>query len=91
MTKALTGKVIGQVQGVGFRYSALAMAQRFRVAGWVRNDPDGGVAFLVQGEAASVDLMLDWLKRGPPGAAVQRCSSTVQTYDPLITDFRIRH
>ncbi len=39
----------GRVQGVGFRATAAAIAERFDVTGWVRNEPDGSVLLEVQG------------------------------------------
>jgi len=36
----------------------------------VRNQRDGSVEVQVEGPAASVDRMLDWLRRGPPSAQV---------------------
>ena len=61
----------GGVQGVGFRYTARLQADRFGVAGWVRNRADGTVEAEVEGDEASVQAMLDWLAEGPPGAAVR--------------------
>ncbi len=56
--------VSGIVQGVGFRYSAVAEAERLGVAGWVRNRADGSVEAEVEGEPEAVGRMLDWLRRG---------------------------
>ena len=64
--------VHGVVQGVGFRYSARIEARRLGLAGWVRNRRDGTVEAEVEGDAASVQAMLDWLATGPPGATVHR-------------------
>ena len=44
----------GRVQGVGFRYTALALAREFEVAGYVQNLPDGRVRLEVEGEASEV-------------------------------------
>jgi acylphosphatase len=44
----------GRVQGVGFRFTALALAREFEVAGYVRNLPDGRVRLEVEGEASEV-------------------------------------
>ena len=41
--KAVVAKVTGRVQGVGYRYAALRMAEKLRLQGWVRNAPDGSV------------------------------------------------
>ncbi|MCI4656856.1 acylphosphatase [Cryobacterium algoricola] len=62
--------VRGIVQAVGFRYYAQAEARRLGLAGFVRNHRDGSVEVQVEGPAASVDRMLDWLRRGPPSAQV---------------------
>ncbi len=60
----------GRVQGVSFRSSMLDKAIEFRVRGWVRNNEDGSVEALIQGEEADVWKLLDWAGGGPPGAQV---------------------
>ncbi len=49
----------GRVQGVGFRYRAMRIAQGFEVAGYVRNLPDGRVQLEAEGAAAEVQAFLD--------------------------------
>jgi acylphosphatase len=39
----------GQVQGVGFRYSAKSVASGFEVTGAIRNLPDGRVELTAEG------------------------------------------
>lgn len=70
----------GEVQGVGFRYSARREADRIGVAGWVRNRADGTVEAEVEGDEASVRAMLDWLAEGPPYAVVR--STEVEDVEP---------
>lgn len=48
----------GRVQGVGFRYRTSAIARRFAVAGYVRNQPEGSVELVVEGEARELDAFL---------------------------------
>jgi acylphosphatase len=48
----------GQVQGVGFRYTAQAVAAGFPVAGYVRNLPNGEVELVAEGPAHQVDAFL---------------------------------
>jgi len=62
--------VTGTVQGVGFRWAAREQAQAIGVAGWARNRADGSVEVEVEGEPATVDRMLAWLREGPPGSEV---------------------
>ena len=62
----------GRVQGVFFRDSMRREAQRFAVAGWVRNRSDGTVEAVVHGEPAAVDAIVRWARRGPERAQVER-------------------
>lgn len=54
--------VSGLVQGVGFRFTARALAARYKVKGWVRNTRGGGVELEVAGPAADVDRFLQSLQ-----------------------------
>jgi acylphosphatase len=46
---------IGQVQGVGFRFTTFNTANRHQLTGFVRNLPDGTVEMLAQGPAQAID------------------------------------
>jgi acylphosphatase len=48
----------GQVQGVGFRYTAQGLARGYPVAGYVRNLPDSRVELVAEGPADQVDAFL---------------------------------
>ena len=48
----------GRVQGVGFRYTAREIAERFNVAGYVENLPDGRVHLVAEGEPAEIERFL---------------------------------
>ena len=48
----------GQVQGVGFRFTAVSVAQRYRVTGNVQNLADGRVVILAEGEETELDRYL---------------------------------
>lgn len=48
----------GDVQGVGFRYTAASIARGYPVAGWVRNLSDGRVRLFVEGAERDVDAFL---------------------------------
>jgi acylphosphatase len=45
----------GRVQGVGFRFTVLNVANNYRLAGSVRNLSHGAVEVYVQGPAESID------------------------------------
>jgi len=48
----------GRVQGVGFRFTTRQIAGRYRLAGFVRNLPNGTVEMFTQGDADDVNRCL---------------------------------
>jgi acylphosphatase len=81
--------VHGQVQGVFFRDSARRKASERGVAGWVRNCPDGTVEAVFEGDPGSVAAMVDWCRRGPRGAGVERVEESEEAPEAL-TGFSVR-
>ena len=63
--------VRGRVQGVGFRVFALQQAQRWGVAGWARNLPDGRVEIVAEGDVQALEEFAASMRRGPAGARVE--------------------
>ncbi|WP_125574263.1 acylphosphatase [Levilactobacillus huananensis] len=81
--------VSGQVQGVGFRWSASQLAQQIGLTGTVRNCRDGQVELIVTGSADQLAELIVQLKRGlTPWIVVDRLSVTLL---PLrqFSDFQI--
>jgi acylphosphatase len=62
--------VRGSVQGVFFRAETHDRARSLGIAGWVRNAPDGTVEATFEGDEEKVKSMVEWCRRGPPGARV---------------------
>ena len=52
----------GQVQGVGFRYTAKTVAAGFEVTGTVRNLPDGRVELVAEGARAELESFRDAIR-----------------------------
>lgn len=68
--RAIRATVRGSVQGVGFRYATVGQARRLGAMGWVRNADDGSVLVHAEGPEEAVDGLVDFLREGPRGAAV---------------------
>jgi acylphosphatase len=64
--------VHGFVQGVGFRFAVEREARSRGVAGCVRNRFDGTVEAVFEGEPEDVEALVDFCRRGPRGAQVDR-------------------
>jgi acylphosphatase len=89
MSKAVTVRVTGRVQGVSFRWYTLQEAERLGVRGWVRNEPDGSVAGHFEGDDEAVDAMVEWCRHGPSYASVRHVAvSETQTGGAAAFDIR---
>jgi acylphosphatase len=69
-------RIVGRVQGVFYRASALAKARDLGLAGYARNRDDGSVEIVAEGEEASLERLLAWCRVGPPAARVTRVDVT---------------
>jgi acylphosphatase len=62
--------VRGRVQGVGFRWFVEREAHILKIAGWVRNNPDGTVEILAQGTRDQLAGLHSRLREGPRAARI---------------------
>jgi len=81
--------VRGRVQGVFFRAEAQARARSLAIAGWARNEPDGSVQAVFEGDRPRVQSMVEWCGRGPRGAHVEKVE-TVWGEPEGLSGFRVR-
>ena len=56
----------GEVQAVGFRYTAYLYANQIGLTGWVKNLDDGRVQMEVQGRLSDIRRLLAHLRKSPP-------------------------
>ena len=59
------GKIIGQVQGVGFRSWTKKTAYKYKLNGWVMNCSDKSVEFVVSGKKNNIDKFIKECYEGP--------------------------
>jgi len=81
----------GRVQGVYFRSYTRSEAERLSLNGWVRNLHDGSVEAVFEGEKASVEKMIAWCQKGPPGAIVTNAEIEWQDYAGEFDGFSVEH
>jgi acylphosphatase len=72
-------RIVGRVQGVGFRESCRREARALGLAGAVHNLADGSVEAVFEGPAPLVEQMLSWCHHGPRMAHVRHVEVTVET------------
>jgi acylphosphatase len=78
---AATLRVEGRVQGVGFRWWTVGVAQRLGLSGWARNRADGSVEILAIGEAAAIADLERAVTEGPQAAHVTAVRRTAAEDD----------
>lgn len=71
MVKHFNITIRGKVQGVWYRASAQAEAQRLGLAGFARNMPDGSVYCEAEGEENRLQEFVKWCHHGPQLAKVE--------------------
>jgi len=81
----------GRVQGVFFRSETQDEALRKGVTGWVRNLPDGKVEAVFEGEKDKIEALIEYCRRGPPGARVTRVEVKWENYTGEFRSFNIRY
>jgi acylphosphatase len=87
--KARRWVLSGEVQGVGFRYTARQIADRIGVRGWVRNLPDGTVEVQVAGTDDQLELFKRELQKGSRTARVEGLEEEELTQIPTWQSFNI--
>ena len=75
--------VHGHVQGVFFRDSVRRRALAAGVSGWVRNNRDGTVEAVFEGDADAVESLVAFSHDGPRGARVDRVEVVAESVENL--------
>jgi acylphosphatase len=83
--------ISGMVQGVFFRSETRDEAKKLGVKGWVRNLSDGRVEAVFEGEEKSVKELVEFCRRGPPGARVTDVDLIWENYAGEFRNFEVRY
>jgi acylphosphatase len=60
----------GRVQGVGFRFTVVRLAQSFKVTGTVRNQADGSVELIAEGVEGELMGLINAIRLSPLGRGI---------------------
>ena len=69
--KRITIRVVGIVQGVTYRQNARREAENIGLLGWVKNDADGSVIIMAEGDKVKLNSFIEWCRHGTPSAEVE--------------------
>lgn len=89
MKKRVILNIFGRVQNIGFRYYTAQKANKLKIAGWVKNESDGSVKILAEGEEESLKKLLLWCSKGPRFAQIDKIDVKWQDYKGKSTSFKI--
>ena len=81
----------GIVQGVFFRVSTIEESSKLGLTGWVKNCPDGRVEAVFEGEIDKIEQIVEWCKKGPPGAEVRNVETAWEQATGEYDSFTIRY
>ncbi len=79
----------GRVHGVFFRHNTKKIADKLDVKGWVRNNPNDTVEITAEGNDDAIEKLLNWCRKGPIGAKVNRVEVKEEKYKNEFKDFSI--
>lgn len=91
MKMRATVTIKGLVQGVAFRRYTVEQANRLKVAGWVKNLANGDVQGCFEGDTENVTALIDWCRKGPPRARVDKVTVEQDSFRGEFDDFDIRY
>lgn len=81
--------VQGRVQGVFFRQRTKEEADKLGLFGWVRNESDGSVKIIAEGEEEKIKELIKWLRVGPKFARVDEVKVNWQEVQNEFSQFEI--
>ena len=90
MKKSVRLYVTGLVQGVFFRTFLKTNAEKLDVKGFTRNLEDGRVEIFLEGDADSVNKMIELAKKGPKHSQIKKVEEKPEKFQEF-KSFKILH
>ncbi len=84
-------RVLGRVQGVGYRFFAQRLATKLGISGYIKNLCDGSVEVYAIGEESDLDAFKRQLAQGPIAASVASIEESEEAVRSDYNGFFIEH
>ena len=84
-------KIKGRVQGVFFRDNTAKFAHECNLTGFVRNISDGSVEIIAEGNKWDIDKLINWCRKGPALAKVEKVNVEWKPFEGRFFDFRVKY
>ncbi len=81
----------GIVQGVFFRAGTIEESRKLGLTGWVKNSSDGRVEAVFEGDIYKIEQIVEWCKKGPPGAVVRNVETNWEQVTGDYDTFTIKY
>lgn len=91
MKKQMVLKIYGRVQMVFFRDSTRRFAKKLGLVGWVKNEDDGTVKVIAEGEEEDLKKLIDWCYNGSVLAKVDKIDIDWQEATGQFNQFEIKY
>jgi acylphosphatase len=83
--------IFGRVQGVFFRALTKEIADKLGIKGYVKNLADGSVEVVAEGPEGKIMELVEFCKKGPIGAKVEKIEIKFCDASGKFHDFEIRY
>ena len=89
MRRRVEIRVFGKVQGVFFRNEAKDIADSFGLFGWIKNEGDGSVKIVAEGDEEKLKELVEWCRSGSEWSRVELIDTEWHKATGEFTSFKI--
>lgn len=83
--------IYGAVQGVFFRDYVNKIANSLNLKGFVKNNPDGTVEVVAEGDEKALRALLDKCQQGSPSSKVEKIKDSWEDASDEFDSFEVRY
>ncbi|MBU1164086.1 acylphosphatase [Patescibacteria group bacterium] len=91
MKKQAEIRITGNVQDVCYRINTVEKAKYLKITGYVKNEPDGSVIIIAEGEEEKLKCLAQWCEDGVKSANVKQVQVDFSQVTGEFSDFNIKH